>query len=67
VNAPLIDSCLADGGFEGETIHQSRLWGNRLLADSRRWILRGGLASPRRLTKNDAARLFAFEFGEVRK
>jgi hypothetical protein len=65
VSAPLIDSCLADGGFDGEIIQQTRLWGNRLLADARRWMSRGGLAERGRITKRDAHQMFAQAFKGV--
>ena len=64
-NRPLVNH-LAEAGFDEGTIHSTLPWSNRLEADARKWLMRGGLAAPRHLTKADAARLFAHEFGAVR-
>ncbi len=65
-NRPL-ENHLAEAGFEEGIIQATVPWSNRLEADARKWLLRGGLAAERRLTKADANRLFAHELGGVRK
>ena len=60
---PHVEKLLAGLIIDEPYIDDARQFGNRLQADARRWMLRGGLASPRHLTKADAYRLFAYEFG----
>lgn len=58
-----VENFLQEAGFDGATIRHAMPWCNRLEADARRWMQRGGWAADRgRITKVDAHRLFSHAF-----
>lgn len=58
----LIEAVLG-GRFDEATLNDTTRWGNRLQAEALRWMLRGGFGDRGRITKGDAARMFANAFG----
>jgi hypothetical protein len=66
VRDPHVDKLLAGLIIDESNIDAARRFGNRLQADARRWMARGGLAERGRITKRDAHQMFALAFKEMR-
>jgi hypothetical protein len=62
VNDPRVEALLAGITFEEADINEARRFGNRLVAAADRWKLRSGFGERGRVSKSDAARMFAQAF-----
>lgn len=66
VRNPRVEYALAGLDIDPAHVEETRRFGNRLMADAQRWMLRGGFSERRRISKSDAHRMFALACREVR-
>ena len=65
VNEPLVKSAVAAINFSDFNIGETTRWGNRLQADARKWMQRGGFGERGRISKRDAGRILAQQLAEL--
>lgn len=62
VRDPRVEHALAGLNIDNYDVEETRRFGNRLMADARRWMMRGGFADRGRIGKGDAHRLYVQAF-----
>lgn len=67
VRDPLVGNALAGKNLDDINIGDVTKWGNRLAADARAWLSRGGFADRGRITQGDAHRMFVMAFSRKRE